>query len=99
MTHGDDQNLRSRLLALSWKSWLILAVAMSAIGSLLAMAGLLVIHLYYVGDLKGAIANPFFFPSLLEQLTGIFLLSLTTNLCGALALMVFFAVRKRVRRA
>ena len=98
MTPSDAPDIRSGLSGLAWKSWLILALALSAIGSQLTVWVLLAIYYLYFGNLDVIlIVRHFFGPPEFFELSYVFLLSLIVNLCGALVLMAFFAIRRRLK--
>ena len=98
MTQSDEPEIRSGLSRLSWKNWLMLVLALSAIGSQLTVWVLLAIYYLYVGNFDVIlIVRHFFGPPQLFELSYVFLLSLIVNLCGALALMGFFAIRCRLK--
>lgn len=99
MTEYEAPKIRPGLSRLSWKSWFILVLTLSAIGSQLAVWGLFALHSLYVGNPHGdvVIVTQFFGPPVLLQLSYVFLLSLTVNIFGALAILAFFAIRRRLR--
>jgi hypothetical protein len=71
---------------------------MPLIGSVIAFAGLFAHHLYHLGDVAAIFANPFRYPRMLDQLKFVVLVSVATNLCGALSLIAIIAVRDRLRK-
>ena len=77
----------------------MIVLALSAIGSQLTVWSLFAIHALYVGNPRGdvIIVSQYFGPPRLLELTYVFLLSLTVNLCGSLALLTFFAIRRRLK--
>jgi len=97
MTQSGVPEIRPGLSGLSWKSWLILVLTLSAIGSQLTVWGLLAIYLLFVGGNVTLIVSHLFGPPQFFELSYVFLLSLIVNLCGALALLAFFAIRHRLK--
>ena len=92
---ADEPDRQPRL---SWKCWLWLVVLMPVVGSVIAFAGLLAHHLYVAGDAAALFSTALGFPPILDQLKFVVLISVATNLCGALSLIAVIAVRDRLRK-
>ena len=100
MTQSDVPEVRPGPSRLSWKSWLLLALALSTIGSQLMVWGAAAIESLYVGnstDIVFIIVTDFYGSRRLFDLGFVFLQSLTINIFGALVLMAFFAIRRRLK--
>jgi hypothetical protein len=100
MTQPEDFDPRSKL---PWKSLLVLAFSMAAIGSGLIVGSLLAYHyftLYRMGAFEAEVtAQHFYWSPLGELLVQFFLTSLIVNFIAALALIAILAVWRRLRRA
>jgi len=92
---ADERDQPHRL---SWKCWLWLVVVMPLIGSAIAFAGLLAHQLYVVGNVAALFSSSAGFPPILDQLKFVVLVSVATNLCGAVSLIAIIAIRDRLRR-
>ena len=97
MTQADAPEIRSGLSGLSWKSWLMLVLALSAMGSQLTVWALRALYDLFVGRDVILIVRHFFGPPQLFELSYVFLLSLIVNIAGALAILAFFTVRRRLK--
>lgn len=100
MTQSDTPEVRPGPSRLSWKNWLLLALALSAIGSQLMVWGALAIESLYVGnstDIVFVVVTDFYGSRRLFDLGFVFLQSLTINIFGALVLMAYFAIRRRLK--
>ena len=87
MCHALMKPMLSRLSVINW---LVLCLVLSVLGSVTASLGFAV--------LDGIdFANPYFLPATLEELFYLVGYSLLVNFLGAAALILFFAIRERLR--
>ena len=97
MTQSDTREIRPGLSGLSKKSWLMIVLALPAIGSQLMVLVVFAIHNAYARSLGTDYVTVIFMRPRFFEITFVFLQTLIVNLFGALALIAFFAIRRRVK--